>query len=127
MRYARTIENHYYGVTSPFPVEVRVGLRKSQVFIGSSMALQDLYQTVTVQPGDELHLLVGGDFLIRNGVAYAFDTRQHQASEIMLHPAPWDPDLPMDHLVEISRDQAHRPAAYRHEFEVDGLALQVPA
>jgi hypothetical protein len=110
MRRQGTSENQYFAVKEPFTIEVRVGLADSQVFIGSSMALQDLYETVTVRPGDQLHLLVGGDFLVRGWQAYEFDTRRHEAFEVMLHPAPADPDLPWDHLTRIHESATRIPA-----------------
>ena len=128
MRIDGNMKNRYYQVVTPFDVEVRVGVAEAHVWVGRLQALQDLYQTVTVRPGDEMHLLVGGDFLIRRGVSYAFDTRRHQAQEVMLHPAPFDPALPMDRLAEITREEAQRPAAYRpHDFTVGAAPILVSA
>lgn len=107
------MDNRYYRVAQPFPLEVRVGLHQSNVWIGRIRALEIAYQTVTVRPGDELHLLVGGHFFLRNGQPFEFDTRRKAASEIMLHPAPPDPVLPLTALREIDREQAQRPASYR--------------
>jgi hypothetical protein len=103
-------ENRYYAVVEPFTVEVRVGVAGTNIYLGRIQPLQDLYQTVALRPGDELHLLVGGDFLVRDGASLMFDTRRHMAHEVLLHPAPFDPDLPWGSLAEISRDAARRPA-----------------
>jgi hypothetical protein len=62
--------------------------------LGGSQALQAVYETVTLPAGDELHCLPGGDFFVRTGEAFDFTTRRHDASEILLHPAPSDPPLP---------------------------------
>lgn len=105
--------NHYYRVREPFSIEVRIGVTESNVHIGRSMALQNLYATVMTRAGDEIHCLVGGDFFIRGGEAFEFDTRRHDSFEIMLHPAPPDPPLPMECLVEIDREVATCPANYR--------------
>jgi len=125
MRSDRDGQNHYYQVVEPFRIEVVVGHVPANVYIGSSRAWQALYETVTVRPGDELHRLVGGDFLVRAGVALPFTTRQHEASDILLHPAPPDPSLPKTKLREVSAEAAHRPFAYRTEVAV-GSRRTVP-
>ena len=126
MRPNRAHENQYFRVIEPFTVEVEVGLAKSQVFIGSSMALEKVYQTVRLRPGDELHLLVGGDFLVRQGEAWSFGTRRQAAFEIMLHPAPFDPQLPFEKLAAITGAPIRPQAGYRREFEVGSAPAVVP-
>jgi hypothetical protein len=123
----RTMNNIYYAVIEPFTVEARVGLSDSQIYIGSSMALRTIYQTVTVRPGDEIHLLFGGDFLVRDGAAWEFHTRRHDPMEVMLHPAPFDPDLPADRLREISFEERSIPTGgyARPEFAVGAPGLKI--
>jgi hypothetical protein len=115
MRSDKDSRAHYYQVTAPFALEVRVGLALANVWIGRSQALQDVYETVLTRPGDELHCLPGGDFFIRAGESFEFDTRRHEASEILLHPAPTDPPLQLAKLREISAAAANRPISYRPE------------
>lgn len=121
------MDNRYYRVAQPFPLEVRVGLHKSNVWIGRIQATGFVYQTVTVRPGDELHLLVGGHFFLRKGQSFEFDTRRKAPSEIMLHPAPPDPVLPLTALREIDREQAQRPASYRANSPEMNSRRAVPA
>jgi hypothetical protein len=56
--------NHYYRVTQRFPVLVRVGHRESNTYFGASMVLGVVYRQVIAKPGDEIHALVGGTFLV---------------------------------------------------------------
>ena len=116
MRIDRDGRAHYYEIATPFTIEVQVGLVPANVWIGRSQALQALYETVTLRAGDELHCLPGGDFFVRAGEAFDFATRRHEASEILLHPAPWDPPLPLAKLREIPLALAHKPASYRTEI-----------
>lgn len=128
MRRKTSFENEYFEVTEPFNVEVRVGLAESNTFIGSSMALETVYQTVRVEPGDELHLLVGGDFLIRGGKAYEFYTRRSSAWEVMLHPAPFDPPLPLDKMAPVEKSRKAYVKSYRYPAlpETLGERIAVP-
>ena len=116
---------HYYGVVTPCSLEVRVGLVPANVWIGRSQALQNVYETINARPGDELHCLPGGDFFVRSGEAFEFDTRRHEASEILLHPATSDPPLPLTKLREISELASARPASYRHETSI-GARRAIP-
>jgi hypothetical protein len=126
MRIDRDGRAHYYEIATPFTIEVLVGRKPANVWIGRSQALQALYETVTLRTGDELHCLPGGDFLIRAGEVFDFATRRHDASEILLHPAPWDPPLPLDKLREIPEALAHKPASYRTEITI-AVRRTVPA
>lgn len=124
--------NHYFRVVAPFEVLVKVGLEPAQVYLGTAQALQDLYEPVSTRPGDdEIHALVGGDFLVRAtpdgfGVeAYAFDTRRFAASEVMLHPAPPMPKLPADALEEIPAGQAARGVKYGANRPQLGVLIKV--
>ena len=125
--------NHYFRVVAPFRILVKVGLSPAQVYIGRAQALQEIYEEVDTRPGDEIHALVGGDFLVRTSVdgktvdAYTFDTRRFAASEVMLHPAPPMPKLPAEALVEIPLAQATRPVNYRaNEPRLDSRIRVVP-
>jgi hypothetical protein len=119
MRSGRDGLNHYYQVVTPFAVEVLVGHRRSNVSIGTSNVLASIYETITVRPGDELHCLLGGDFLVRKGEAFEFFTRRHEASDVLMHPAQTDPALPLAALREIPASAARKPAKYHHELPID--------
>jgi hypothetical protein len=125
--------NHYFRVNAPFEILVKIGLRPAQAFIGSSQILQTLYEPVMTRAGDEIHALVGGDFLVRTSNneasvdAYFFDTRHFDAGELMLHPAPPMPKLPADRLVEIGRDSATRVINYRANEPKLGSRIKVAA
>ena len=119
MRSSRDGLNHYYQVVTPFAVEVRVGHQLSNVSIGTSNVLASIYETVTLRRSDELHCLLGGDFLVRNGEAFEFFTSRHKASDVLMHPAQTDPPLPLPALREIPASAAHKPAKYNHELGID--------
>ena len=52
--------NIYCRVVTPFDIEVAVGIRETNVWIGHSRSLANVYRTVRLSPGDELHLLFDG-------------------------------------------------------------------
>ena len=56
--------NTYWRVTEPFEVYVLRGTTESNTSVGSSKMLGNVYQPVTVEPGGEIHGLVGGVFYI---------------------------------------------------------------
>jgi hypothetical protein len=116
MRSDRDGQTHYYRVVSPFAVEVLVGHKPSNVWLGRSQVIGVVYETVMLRPGDELHCLPGGDFLVRDGEAFDFATRRGEASDLLLHPAPADPPLSKDKLRELPAGAAHKPASYHHEL-----------
>jgi len=109
-------DNQYYRVIAPFPLLVRDGVEPAQVYIGTSQAMQQLWRSQMAQPGDEIHLLVGGNFIVRDGRADEFDFETHRASDVMLHPAPRPRrrELPADKVQAIVQSEAHRPGHYRN-------------
>lgn len=56
--------NSYFQVTESFEVFVRVGWSKSNTFYGSTQLCGGVYRKVVLQPGDEIHDLVGGLFVL---------------------------------------------------------------
>lgn len=96
------LKNSYFLVKEPFTVQVRRGHVPANVFIGRLRACQTVYEAVTVQPGDEIHDLCGGKFLVPKGSneGLEFDMRIHEAHEVLLHPAPPEPPLPLAKLAE---------------------------
>jgi hypothetical protein len=75
MRYrnnlSNTSNNTFFKVTSSFDVFVAVGHAPSNSFYGSSQIFGTVYRKVTLTPGDEIHDLCGGVFVVTGGVAYA--------------------------------------------------------
>jgi hypothetical protein len=58
-------DNTYYTVTRAFTVYALVGHSDSNFHYGSSMVYGNVYRRVELQPGDEVHALVGGTFVLR--------------------------------------------------------------
>ena len=115
-----SLKNEYFTVLAPFMVYVRRGeTRPSNVWIGASQALDWVYEETWAQPGEEIHSLVGGNFLIRDGVALEFDMRKREAFDVMLHPGPSQPALPADKLrpQPSPRQVAYRPELAREEAQ----------
>jgi hypothetical protein len=56
--------NKYYTALEPFEVLHITGHKPSNTFIGASQVMDAVLERVTVQPGEELHDLVGGLFHI---------------------------------------------------------------
>jgi len=110
----------------PFDVEVTVGIRETNVWIGRGRSLANVYRTVRLSPGDELHLLFGGDFLIRAGQAYRFSMRRSEDGDILLHPGPIDPEVPVDLCQEIPTKAVAKVASYHREFAVGAAPIEVP-
>lgn len=54
--------NKYYTALEPFEVLRAVGTKPSNTYIGRSQVIDTVYETTTVNPGEELHDLVGGLF-----------------------------------------------------------------
>lgn len=57
----------YYLVTDPFQVYKSIGTAESTTYFGRSMALGTVYRELIAAPGDEIHNLPGGVFLITRG------------------------------------------------------------
>ena len=111
---------------TPFDIEVVVGIRETNGWIGSSRVLAHVYRTIHLSPGDELRLLYGGDFLIRRAAAYRFFMRRHEDDEVFLHPGPTDPEVPVDLCQEIPTQDATKVAGYHREFNVGAAPIEVP-
>lgn len=84
--------NEYYIVAESFEVFVREGIYRSNTYFGSSQAFGTLYRRLTLQPGDEVHLLVGGSFVRHQGTA----------------AEPWDEAVVYEAKIELSE---------KHPFE----------
>ena len=118
--------NIYCRVVTPFDIEVAVGIRETNVWIGRSRSLANVYRTVRLSPGDELHLLFGGDFLIRAGQAYRFFMRRGEDGDILLHPGPIDPEVPVDLCQEMHAATVTKVASHHREFAVGAAPIEVP-
>lgn len=59
--------NHYYEAVEPIFYLERKGHSESNTYIGASRVLDAIYEGHQAREGDQFHLLVGGDFLVRNG------------------------------------------------------------
>lgn len=57
--------NRYFEFDEPVRWFKAVGLSESNTWIGSSRVFDTVYEPTTVNPGDVVHALVGGTFLVR--------------------------------------------------------------
>lgn len=64
------LTNTFFRVTAPFPVYVLDSIAESNTYVGRSRAFSNVYRRITAQPGDEVHALVGGVFLVRDGKTF---------------------------------------------------------
>lgn len=62
--------NKYFRVDAPFRVWCHVGLSDSNAHIGRSQVINTVMEARNAGPGDEIHALVGGTFLVRDGAAW---------------------------------------------------------
>ncbi len=59
------MHNRYFKVIEPFRIWRNVGVSPSNSYIGSSRMLTTVMEARNAKPGDEIHALVGGVFLVR--------------------------------------------------------------
>lgn len=63
------MKNLYYSVNSPLMAFKHIGQSASNTYIGSSRSINTVMETIILDKGCELHSLVGGLFLVRDGIA----------------------------------------------------------
>jgi hypothetical protein len=63
--------NHYYEVVKPLFYLERKGHAESNTYIGASRVLDAIYEGHQARAGDQFHILVGGNFLVRTDQAVA--------------------------------------------------------
>lgn len=56
--------NKYYEVIEPIHYLERKGSAPSNTYVGASQAYDTIYEALNAIPGDQFHLLAGGDFLV---------------------------------------------------------------
>lgn len=56
--------NKYYEVIEPIHYLERKGSAPSNTYVGASQAYDTIYEALNAVPGDQFHLLAGGDFLL---------------------------------------------------------------
>ena len=115
--------NHFYRVRKGFPVYVLIGHRKSNCSYGSSMLYGAVYQRTQLKPGDQLHALVGGDFLVKkDGRAYPVRLRLSEKSPFEKSYGEPRDLWPLDSLVELRGQTAGQILVlvhgYPYEFPV---------
>ena len=77
--------NVYYDVKSQFKVIALAGHTGSNCYIGRSRILQAQYEDVTAKRGDQIHILVGGKFLVRaDGTVRELVVRKTDATDVLL-------------------------------------------
>lgn len=58
--------NKYYEVIEPLHYFERIGSAPSNTYIGASQAYDTIFEGKNAVPGDQFHLLVGGDFMLND-------------------------------------------------------------
>lgn len=106
--------NSYFEVVEPFKVYIKVGISKSNTFIGSSMMYGNVYEHVTLEPGDEIHDLHGGVYAIIDGEpykAYPEISEKHPFEKSYgTHEEQW----PVKNLRKITEAKARKPKGGYH-------------
>jgi hypothetical protein len=59
--------NSYFEVAQPFRIFRHIGVSASNSYVGASRLFATVMEAINARPGDEIHTLVGGTFLIRDG------------------------------------------------------------
>lgn len=59
--------NSFFEVAGPFRIFRHVGVSASNSYVGASRMFATVMEAINAQPGDEIHTLAGGTFLIRDG------------------------------------------------------------
>ncbi|AOG03019.1 hypothetical protein [Bosea sp. RAC05] len=59
------MHNRYFKVIKPFRIWRSIGISPSNAYVGSSRMLTTVKEARNALPGDEIHALVGGEFLVR--------------------------------------------------------------
>jgi hypothetical protein len=107
--------NRFFKVTKKFDIFLRVGYSESNTWIGASRMLGSVYRKVSLRRGDEVQDLIGGLFVIRKS-GEIFEAKmsidERHPFEKRYGAAP-EQALPTDKLIEISREQATKPATYQ--------------
>lgn len=78
-----SIHNAFFRVEKPFRIYRQFGRSESNTWIGRSRVTSNVYHALNVQPGDELHALVGGLF-----VADRRDGQPDAAPALLKPPKP---------------------------------------
>lgn len=109
-------ENAYWRVVDPFDVYARVSTCDSNTYFGSSKALGTLYEKLTAQPGDEIHALVGGVFLVtKDGDVHEVQiavSEKHPFEKTYLHR---DPEWPLERLARVDKSNSTDVRSYREQ------------
>lgn len=101
--------NQYLQVTEAFTVLVKVGTTDSNTYIGVAQVCGDVWAPRTLQPGDQLHLLVGGEFAAVDGVRWPAALRVSQAHPFERNAGHPKQNWPTDKLRPVT---APAPGAY---------------
>lgn len=74
-------ENQYFEVQVDTPVYIRQGTKPTGHYYGSSQYHTPTYREHWAEPGDQLHFLVGGLFLVQKVTGKAFGARLVQPGD----------------------------------------------
>lgn len=67
--------NKFFAVEKPFRIWRHVGTSPSNTWIGSSRSINTVMEARNSEPGDQIHALVGGTFLVRGKEAWRISIR----------------------------------------------------
>jgi hypothetical protein len=60
--------NAFFKVDRPFRIFRHIGLSPSNCYVGAGRIIATVMEAINARPGDEIHALAGGTFLMRDGV-----------------------------------------------------------
>lgn len=101
--------NKYYEVIEPLHYFERIGSAPSNTWVGASQAHDTIFEGKNASPGDQFHLLAGGDFIL---------TEVGETAPVSF----WKPP----HLFEAHYHRKNSKELFQ-ELEKEGLVREIPA
>lgn len=95
-------ENTYFEATDTFQVLCPIGHYDTNTFVGSSCMIGVLYSWVTVNPGDQIHDLFGGVYLVQGNKmtpCRTYISDKHPFEKVY---SPEEEQYPLDKLKQIA-------------------------
>ena len=115
-----SLTNEYFSATRPFEAFINRGCTESNTYIGRSQAMATVYSREQVVPGDEVHDLAGGAFLVRDG-ALVGELRFRLPEKSVLERGP-DRDVRPDDALAPLASPTKPGSYYRGDIPVMDLA-----
>ena len=108
----------FFKVKAPFDVWALSGHKKSSDFVGSSRVYKGKYEKIEVRPGDEIHALPGGIFLVgKDGRTASISSKEPEDKSIYERGKSTSDVFDMSKLEEVDRSKATKPSSYEYELK----------